>query len=170
MRTIILSMMALIFSTGVAMSQKLAFIDTDYIFSNIPAYQSALEQINQSSEQWQKEVDEKYQSIETMYKKCQESRSTLSVENQRKQEEEIIAQENQAKELQKKYFGREGLLAQKQTELLQPIQERVTGAVRDLASDGGYDLVFDTAADAGIIYSNPKNDQSDEILQRLGYK
>ncbi len=39
-----------------------------------------------------------------------------------------------------------------------------------LTIDGGYAIIFDTASGASILYSNPKFDKSDEVLQKLGYK
>ena len=74
------------------------------------------------------------------------------------------------KDLQKKYFGKDGLLFKKRQELIKPIQDQVYNAIKELAAEQSYALIFDTASNPSIIYSNPKNDKSDEILQRLGYK
>jgi outer membrane protein len=36
--------------------------------------------------------------------------------------------------------------------------------------EGGYAAIFDTAADASVLYANPKQDRSDEVLEKMGYK
>jgi len=170
MKKLILTVMAVFFTAGFASAQRFAYVDTEYILSNIPAYKSAQEQILTASDQWQKEVDEAFKSIEALYKGYQEQRTSMNASDQRKKEDEIIAKENEAKELQKKYFGREGLLPQMQEEFLKPIRESVLSAVKAMSAEEDYSIVFDTASDAGILYFNPKNDKSDEILQRMGYK
>ena len=38
-------------------AQKFALVDMEYILSNIPAYERANEQLNQTSKSWQAEVE-----------------------------------------------------------------------------------------------------------------
>jgi outer membrane protein len=151
-------------------SQKFAFIDSDYILKNIPSYKGAQEQLDKLSAEWQKEVEAKYADIEKMYKSFQSEKVLLTDEMKTKREEEIIKKEQEVKELQKKYFGREGMLFKKQQELIKPIQDEVHNAVKEIALEQGYAIIFDTSSNPGVFYSNPKNDKSDEVLQRLGYK
>ena len=87
-----------------------------------------------------------------------------------KREAEIVKKEQEVKELQKKYFGKEGQLFKKRQELIKPIQDQVYNAIKELAAEQSFALIFDTASNPNIIYSNPKNDKSDDVLQRLGYK
>ena len=39
-----------------AQAQKYALLDMEYILKNIPAYESAMQQIEQSSKKWEKEI------------------------------------------------------------------------------------------------------------------
>ena len=53
-----LLIMFLLFTVGMtANAQKFALIDMEYILKNIPAYQSATNELNQASKQWQSEVE-----------------------------------------------------------------------------------------------------------------
>ena len=52
---------------------------------------------------------------------------------------------------------------------MNPIQEEVYNAIKDIAELRGYQLVLDRASDAGIIFSSPKIDISSEVLRKLGY-
>ena len=53
-----LLIMFLLFTVGMtANAQKCALIDMEYILKNIPAYQSATNELNQTSKQWQSEVE-----------------------------------------------------------------------------------------------------------------
>lgn len=151
-------------------AQKFAFIDSEYILGNIPSYKSAQEQVDKLSAEWQKEIEAKLADIDKMYKDFQSEKVLLTEEMKVKREDEIVKKEQDVKDLQKKYFGRDGMLFKKRQELIKPIQDEVYNAVKALAAEQGYAIIFDTASNTGILYSNPKNDKSDEVLQRLGYK
>ncbi len=152
------------------LAQKFAFVDTDYILNNIPSYKAAQEQIDKLSADWQKEVEAKYAEIDKIYKSYQSEKVLLSEDMKNKREEEIVKKEQEAKDLQKKYFGTDGSLFKKRQELVKPIQDEIYNAVKELSVEQGYAVIFDTAAGMGMLYTNPKNDKSDEVLQRLGYK
>jgi outer membrane protein len=151
-------------------AQKIAFIDSEYILGNVPAYKAAQTQLDKISEGWQKEIEEKFKEIDNLYKSYQVDKVLLSEEMRRKKEDEIIQKEKAAKDLQKKYFGPEGELFKKRQELVKPIQDEIFKAVQDLATEAGYSGVFDTSEGTTIIYFNPKFDISDDVLKKMGYK
>ena len=155
MRKSILSIMLLFAISMAASAQKFALIDTEYILKNIPAYQSEVEVIAKEAQK--------------MFQDYQAQSSTLSAAQKTKKEDEIVAKEKSAAELKRKYFGPEGELAKMQEKLINPIQDEIYGAVKELSQLHGYDLVLDRASAAGIIFANPRIDISDEVLRKLGY-
>ena len=169
MKRLIIILIVSVFSIG-AYSQKFAYVDTEYILNNISAYKSAQDQIDKLSETWQKEVEGLYADIDVMYKKYQSEKVLLTEEMKKKREDEIMTREKEAKDLQKKYFGQEGALYKKRDELVKPIQDEVYKAIKELATDGGYAVIFDSSAGATMIFTDPKSDKSDAVLQKLGYK
>jgi len=64
----------------------------------------------------------------------------------------------------------EGELFNKRQELIQPIQDEIYEAVKEIAVDGAYAVIFDTSSGMNMLYTNPKFDVSDEVLEILGYK
>lgn len=169
MRKVIFVVMLAVLSTT-AFAQKFAYVDTDYILKNIPAYESAQEQLELMSKDWQSEIESKYADIEKMYKEYQAEKVLLTEDMKQKREEEIVQKERQTKELQKKYFGADGDLFKKRQELIKPIQDDIFNAIKDLATSGGYAFILDAAGGATFLYSDPKYDKSDDVLQKLGYK
>jgi outer membrane protein len=167
-RTAIISLL-LILTSAMAIAQKYAFVDSDYIRQNIPAFNSAQEQLDQLSQQWEKEINDGYAVVEQMYKTYQSEAILLSQEMKTKREEEIIAREKEIKDLQNKYFGMEGELFKKREELVVPIQDEILNAIKEIAVDGSYAAIFDTAAGGNILFANPRYDISDEVLEKLGY-
>lgn len=156
--------------SGTLWAQKFAFVDSEYILNKIPSYKAAQEQINKLSEQYQKEIEDRYADIEKMYNEYQAEKVLLTEDMKKKKEDEIISKERETKDLQMKYFGRDGQVFKKREELVKPIQDQIFNAVKEIATEGGYAIIFDAAASPNMIYTNPRYDKSDEVLQRLGYK
>ncbi len=160
----------LILTTAMAVAQKYAFVDSEYIRKNIPAFNTAQDQLDKLSKQWEKEVADGYAVVEQMYKSYQTESVLLSQDMKAKREEAIISKEKQMKELQNKYFGMEGELFKKREELVKPIQDEILKAIKEIAVDGSYAVIFDTASGGNILFANPKFDLSDMVLEKLGYK
>jgi outer membrane protein len=152
-------------------AQKYAFIDTQYILDNISEYKAALQQLDQVSINWQKEIESKYAVIDKLYKDYQAEQILLTEEMKRKREAEITVKEKEVKEFQKQKFGFEGELFKKKQELVKPIQDKIFNAVKKLATDQGYAVIFDKSSEhLSMIYTNPKYDKSDDVLLSMGYK
>ncbi|MBR1484433.1 MAG: OmpH family outer membrane protein [Prevotella sp.] len=162
-------MLVMFLASMTASAQKFALVDMDYIFKNIPAYERANEQLAQVSKKWQAEVDALNTEAQTLYKNYQNEVVFLSAEQKKARQDAIMEKEKQASELKRKYFGPEGELFKKRTALMNPIQEEVYNAVKDVAEQRGYQLVLDRASDQGIIFGSPKIDISSEVLSKLGY-
>ncbi len=151
------------------MAQKFAFVDSDYILKKIPSYKAAQEQLDKLAAQYQKEVEDKYAEVDKLFKDYQAEKVLLTEEMKKKREDDIIAKERLVKELQMKYFGKEGFLFKKREELVKPIQDQVFNAVKEIAAEGGYAIIFDASASPNMLYTNPRYDKSEEVLQKLGY-
>lgn len=153
-----------------AFSQQLrvGYIDSEYILGNIPEYKEAQKELDRVAANWQKEIEKRFASIDSMYKKYQVEAITLPENLKQKREEAIINAEQDAKDLQKKRFGKDGDLFKKREELIKPIQDRVFNAIEAISKDRGYAFIFDTAGSMTIVYADPKFDLNDMVMQRLG--
>ena len=150
-------------------AQKFALIDMEYLLKNIPAYEMANEQLSNISKRWQAEVETIQQEAQNMYKTYQADLVFLSPEMKTKRESEIVAKEQEAQELKRKYFGTDGELFKKRQSLIKPIQDEIYNAVKEIADTKGYSVILDRASAMSIIYASPKIDISNEVLTKLGY-
>ncbi len=150
-------------------AQKFAYVDSEYILKNIPAYQDAQKALDELSVKWQNQLEAKYTEIDQLYKAYQAEQVLLTEEMRRKREEEIILKEKEAKEYQKEKFGVEGELFKKRQELVQPIQEEIYKVIKSIAQVEQLALVFDKSTQSNILFANSKFDKSDEVLKKLGY-
>lgn len=153
-----------------ARAQKYAYVNTEYILSNIPEFAQAQEQIDKLSIEWQKELEEKFAEIDALYKKFQNDAPLLTQDMKNRRENEIISKEKAAKDLQKKRFGVDGDLYKQRAEMIQPIQDKVYTAIEKKAKQKQYVFVFDRSDNSNILYADPKNDISNEVLKDMGYE
>jgi len=170
MKKLIFILVALFSFTGMSYAQKYAFVDSEYILENIPSFTAAQEQLEQLSSQYQKELEGMHAEIEQMYKDFQAESVLLSEDMKRKREDVIITKEKEYKQLQRKYFGPSGDLFQKRQALVKPIQDDIFNAVQEIANEGSYAVIFDKSGGTTMLFTNPKYDLSDQVLQKLGYK
>lgn len=150
-------------------SQKYAYVDTKYILENIPEYIQAQKTLDDLSEQWENEIEGKKKIIQKKYQSYQAEELLLPPEMKKKKQQEIFKLEDELNQFQQKKFGVEGELFQKRKALIEPIQNKVYKAIKELASVGNYDMIFDKANQTNILYANPRLDKSKRILKNLGY-
>jgi outer membrane protein len=165
--SIILAFIALIAFT--ANAQRFAYVDSDYILSNIPEYAEAQKQLDEISKNWQKEIENKFKEIDQLYKNYQQEQVLFTEDMKKQKQKEIEDKEKAAKELQKKRFGYEGDLFQKRQELVKPIQDKMYEAIQKVATTKGFDVIFDKSSSTTMLYSNNKLDVSDDVIKQLGY-
>jgi len=149
-------------------AQHYCIIDSKYILEKMSDYKDAQGKLDNISKAWQEEIDGKMSEVDKMYKGYQAEKPMLSDDMRKKREDEIVAKEKSAKDLQKQRFGYEGDLFKKRQEFIKPIQDRVFNAVQKMASSKGFDLVCDKAGGVTVFYADPKLDRSDDVLKILG--
>lgn len=169
MRKSILIVFLLMAATLTGRAQNFALIDMEYILKHIPAYESANQQMEQASKQWQSEIDKLAQQAKSMYEDYQKNASTLTDTQRNAKEKAIVDKETELAELRRKYFGPQGEMGKMQEQLMRPIQDKIYNAVKDIATELGLAVVTDRASAQSIIFASPDIDISDEVLARLGY-
>ena len=168
MKKAILIVLIVISTVAYTFAQKYAYVDTDYILKNIPEYTDAQELLDDLSVKWQMEIEEKIAEIKDLYQKFQTEEFLLPEDISAKRENEIIEKEAELNKFKKEKFGREGELYEKRQELIQPIQEKIYTAIEEIATVKNYAFVFDKGGNLSILYSDPKFDISDDVLDEVG--
>jgi outer membrane protein len=168
-KTIVLGILFL-FTFTAGFAQEYAYVDTDFILGKLPSYIAAQEQLDKLSQKYQKELETLHAELDQIFKNFQAEVVLLSQDMKKKREEQIVNKEKEYKKLQRQYFGPEGDLAKKREALVKPIQDEVFNAIQSIAEQGAYSIVFDKSGGMTMIYTNPKFDLSDQVLQKLGYK
>ena len=164
---VFLLLLSSVSSLGVQ-AQKFGYVDMEYITSKMPEYQKAQSEMNQFSERWAKEIQEKGAEIDRMQRAYMAEEVLLTDELKRKRQNEIREKEMEAREYNNKVFGVDGQMFQKKKELLKPVMERVQRSVEKICSQRRLDFLFDKSSDFVMVYTNPKHDYTDYVMEDLG--
>ena len=166
MKRILIVLVAMVAFTGPLRAQKIGYINTETILSEIPAYVEAQEQLNLLSDKYKSTIEAELGKIETLYQNYQAQRGSMTSAQRQNAENEIISKERVVQEKQRIYFGEDGIMAKKAEELLSPIRAQVDKAIEEVAKLGGYDLIVDLAALQGVVYKNETLDLTNFVLVR----
>ena len=148
-------------------SVKIGYIDTEYILENLPEYNQVSYRLEEKAAGWKKEIEDRSRKIEQKKEALNSERILLTDEMIDEIEEEITLDEEELSEYQQKRFGPRGDLIIQKQQLIQPIQDQIFNAIRELAESKNYDFIFDKSADIVMLYSDKRFDVSDQILRTI---
>jgi len=153
-----------------AYAQRFGYVDSDYILKHMPEYISAQKQLSALSDQWQKEVDARYQELERMNKALQADQVLLTPDMKKRRQAEIQDKEKAVKDFQRQKFGPDGELSQRSNQLIKPVQDKIAKAIQAVAESEDIDIIFDKNSEVIMLYANPRYDKSADVIKRLGLK
>ena len=166
-KVFLLSLLFVLF-TGNASAQKFGYVDTDYILGQLTEYKAAQKQLNEISQKWENDLKILKDEVDKLYKDYKAEEILLSPTQRKEREDAIVAKEEAIKKFEQEKFGVNGELFKKRQELIKPIQDKVFVAIQKVAKNNGLDFIFDKSANMNILFSNPKFDRSDDVLDELG--
>lgn len=167
MRRIFLLSLVILASSTIIKAQSFGYINTETILKAIPEYATAQQQIQRIKAQYDAEIEGELKKVEQLYNTYQSQKTDLSQSERSLRENEIITKERAVKELQKKYFGQEGVMAAKSKEIMEPIMTKLKSAIEKVAQTEGFIIIFDIATAQGVVYNNPANDLSQKVIKLL---
>ena len=167
MRRVILVLVAVLFTAGIASAQNYMVVDSEKVFKSLAEYNTALTQIENLSKSYQEAVDAKFQEVEQLYNAYMQQRASLSAYTRQQYEQQILDLEAKATEYQESLFGTDGELMKRRMELIQPIQNRVFTAIENFSKQYGFDLVIDIAANPTVLYYSEKVNYTQRIIESL---
>ena len=168
MRFFAISGLFLFFGLNFANGQKFGYIDTNFILSKMPEYAKAQSEIDQLSSGWEKEVEDLSRNVEALYASLKAEEVLLTEEMKGERMDAIHKKEAELKEYQRKVFGFGGLFFLKKQELIKPLQDKVFEAVEKVAKQNRLAIIFDKSSELVMIYTDPRHDYTDFVLEELG--
>ena len=158
----------ILFATSQMQAQKIAVVDINSILEGMASYKQAQSEIDRISAEWRQQISQEMDVVKSMYNKFQAEQVLLSDEAKKQKEEEIVKKEAEVRELQRAKFGPEGELFSRRQQLVAPIQERVFAAIEAYAAERGFDIIFDKAGSAGLLFVGADYDKTEDVRRKVG--
>lgn len=158
---------AAVLTAGIASAQNYIIVNSEKVFKSIDAYNTAISTLDKLAEQYQSQVDARFEEVETLYNNYQYQKASLSSAARQTRENAILQKEKEATEYQESLFGKEGSLMKQRVEMIKPIQERVFGAIETYAKQVGADAVLDSANNPTLLYTNPRIERTQQVIDLL---
>ncbi len=145
---VLLVAVVMVFATGFAKAQKLAYVDVNSIFTTMPEMKSLDQQLQNLQTAKQGELEKQGKSLQDLMKKYQDEapKQTQQINEQRSQEVQKL-QDN----LQQMYAAAQKDIAEKRDAGLDPIEKKINAAISKVAKAAGYEYVFDSSSPA-LLY------------------
>ncbi len=167
MRKSLFLVLLLLFSFSVK-AQKFGYIDSEYIMSKMPQYKDLKTNMDKYLDKWTTEIRKEYDGVNELKMKFQQEEILLTDEMKQNRLTEIQGKEDELKILNNKVFGMEGILFQKKKELMKPIMDDIFKACEQVSREKKLMFLFDKAGDISMIYTDPRHDYTDFVLEALG--
>lgn len=140
-------------STVSAQSLNVGYTDHEVIIFNLPEYQQVQEQLQQEYQGSQQEIQALYQGYQESVSQYQRQQSLMTAEKRAEREQALIQEQQQ---IQQQAQTKDQELGQRETELMQPLLEKVQNAIDDVAQREGLDLVLRSPL---VLYVNEETIQ-----------
>jgi len=148
-----------------ANAQKMAHIDVQKIMVEMPEFKAGQAQLKKLYATYEKEFKELQTAYQAKLQKYQQESKTVSQQENQKRVNELMEMEKTIA-AQQKQIQQEA--AQKEAELMKPIQKKLLQAIKDVAAEKGYDYVFDSSGPTSLIVANGP-DLYKDVKAKLGF-
>ena len=129
---------------------RIGYVDTEYILQNLSEYEETREQLEEKANRWKRKIENRFSDLNNKKEALNAERLLLTEELIEEKEEEIEIEKNEILDYQQKRFGPRGDLIIQRKQLIQPIQDQIFIARKEIAKSRKYDFIFDKSADSKL--------------------
>ncbi len=146
---------------------KIGYVSTEAIMKQLPDAQDAQKQLDALTAGWQDDLNKMQDDWKKKYDEYDKKKLIMTDQRRAEAERELRDLDQKMADFRNQKFGQNGELFAKQNELMKPVQDRVFKAIQDVAVEDGYDFVLDKSGEVLLMYSNPKLDLTNRVLEKL---
>lgn len=146
---------------------KIGYVDSNTIMSQLPDATDAQARLDALIAEWQEELRKMESDWQAKYDDYEQRKLIMSDQKRAETEKELVTLENKITSYRQQKFGPTGDLFKKQTELMEPVQNKVFNIIQEVAEDEELDFVFDKSGDIIFLYTNPEYDITALVLEKL---
>ncbi len=152
-------------SAGTVQAQvtRVGYVNSNQVLAEYGPAQDARQGLETAQQEAESELRLLNSGLQAAVDEYEQQAMTMTPEARAAREQEL---RNLQQGLQRRSQELDVQWQERQTELLQPIMERVTAVIEEIRVEGGYALILDSASQA-ILAGDPALDLTQEVLTRL---
>lgn len=164
----LLLVIIILFAVGNLNAQlKIGYVDSNTIMSQLPDATDAQSRLDAMIAEWQEELRKMEDDWQTKYDDYEQRKLIMSDQKRSETEKELVTLENKITSYRQQKFGPTGDLFKKQTEIMEPVQNKVFNVIQEVAEEEDLDFVFDKSGDIIFLYTKPEYDITALVLAKL---
>lgn len=146
---------------------KIGYVDVDYVLSEMPETKQIESELKVHQTQLQNQLQSKMANYQKMVQEYQSQAATMTDVIRQDKEREIGMLEENITQFQQ---DAQVSMQKKQSDLLQPVYEKIGKAIEEVAAEGSYTYILSTRIGSidVILYASPDNDVSTLVLKKMG--
>ena len=147
-----------------AQGQKIGFIRSSVILDQAPGREAAQSQFEKDTQGYSDQIKRMSDSLDAMVAAFQKSQTSMTTAARDARQKELQAKNA---EYQRRSADLQQKAQQRQNELVQPILDRVKGAIEDVRVEGGYAFIFNADEGSPIVAMDKNLDLKERVLAKL---
>ncbi len=148
-----------------ALSQDIAVVDSARIFATLGSVRDARELLEEELENWQAYADSLQQEVDQI--RADLDRTLVMSPERRMEREALLVQKEQGLQaFLTEVFSPGGLLERRNEQLVAPIVAAINEAVREIATEEGLSIVFDSSS-GQVVFADPALEITDLVMDRV---
>lgn len=146
---------------------KIGYIDVDYVLNQMPETKQIESELKVHQNQLQSQLQSKMDNYQKLVQDYQAGAATMTDVIRADKEREISQLEQNIQQFQQ---DAQVSLQKKQSDLLQPVYDKIGKSIDAVAAAEGYTYVFSQRVGSidVLLYFPPENDISDLVLKNMG--
>lgn len=148
--------------------QKIGYVDSQIILTQLPEAIKAQSDLDALTNQWSNRVDSMKLALQQQYADVQKQLATMTEEQKQIKQKELIDKEQQIYAFQNQKFGQpNGEIYQKQETIFDPVKKKIYAAIEQVAKGEEMDFIFDKSGDILLLYADSAYDITFKVLDSL---
>jgi len=144
---------------------RVAFVNARQVLQGMPGYAQAESTFTKEVETGRVEASRLQTRIDSMVAEFQQQEPMLNASTRAARRKEL---EQKGQQAQQQMAAIQTRLGQRERELLQPMQQRLTAVIEGMRAEGNFAMIIDLNAEGlGIITYDKSLDITDRVVQRL---
>jgi outer membrane protein len=151
-----------------AQDQKMGYVDSQVILTQLPAAIKAQGDLDALTNLWSAQLDSMTLGYQQALQNYQQQAANMPEDQQLAAQQNIVGMEQKIVEFRRQKFSQpDGEIYVKQEEIFAPIKSSIYTAIEKVAKEEGMKFVFDKSGDIILLYADSAFDITYKVLDNL---